>query len=56
MVKPALQAAAFVERLPRRPYCTNDPALGLLIRMSQVQVLSREPYSKAQPFGLMPVS
>ena len=32
MVKPALQAAAFVERLPRRPYCTDDPALGLLIR------------------------
>ena len=32
MVKPALQAAAFVERLPRRPYCTDDPAQGLLIR------------------------
>ncbi len=32
MVKPALQAAAFVERLPRRPYCTDDPARGLLIR------------------------
>ena len=32
MVKPAYQAAAFVERLPRRPYCTDDPALGLLIR------------------------
>ena len=32
MVKPALQAAAFVERLPRRPYCTDDPAHGLHIR------------------------
>ena len=32
MVKPALQSAAFVERLPRRPYCTDDPAQGLLIR------------------------
>ncbi|MFM5363861.1 replication initiation protein [Aeromonas veronii] len=32
MVKPALQAAAFVERLPRRPYCTDDPSQGLLIR------------------------
>jgi len=32
MVKPAPQAAAFVERLPRRPYCTDDPAQGLLIR------------------------
>ena len=32
MVKPALHAAAFVERLPRRPYCTDDPAQGLLIR------------------------
>lgn len=32
MVKPARQAAAFVERLPRRPYCTDDPAHGLLIR------------------------
>jgi hypothetical protein len=32
MVKPALQVAAFVERLPRRPYCTDDPAHGLLIR------------------------
>ncbi len=32
MVKPALLAAAFVERLPRRPYCTNDKSSGLLIR------------------------
>lgn len=32
MVKPAFHAAAFVERLPRRPYCTDDPAQGLLIR------------------------
>jgi hypothetical protein len=32
MVKPALQTAAFVERLPRRPYCTDDPTQGLLIR------------------------
>ncbi|RDD48343.1 replication initiation protein [Aeromonas sp. ARM81] len=32
MVKPALQAAEFVDRLPRRPYCTDDPALGLHIR------------------------
>ena len=32
MVKPAFQATEFVERLPRRPYCTNDPAQGLLIR------------------------
>ncbi|MFV3398185.1 replication initiation protein [Aeromonas veronii] len=32
MVKPAHHAAAFVERLPRRPYCTDDPAQGLLIR------------------------
>ena len=39
MVKPALQAAAFVERLPRRPYCTDDPAQGLLIR-SQATALA----------------
>ena len=32
MVKSALQVAAFVERLPRRPYCTDDPAHGLRIR------------------------
>ena len=32
MVKPALQAAEFVERLPRRPYCTDDLSSGLLIR------------------------
>jgi hypothetical protein len=32
MVKPALQATEFVERLPLRPYCTDDPALGLRIR------------------------
>ncbi|HEH9442052.1 TPA: replication initiation protein [Aeromonas sobria] len=32
MVKPAPQAAEFVERLPRRPYCTDDPSHGLLIR------------------------
>ena len=30
MVKPA--TAAFVERLPSRPYCTNDKSAGLLIR------------------------
>ena len=39
MVKPAIQAAAFVERLPRRPYCTDDPAQGLLIR-SQATALA----------------
>ncbi|MGU5551123.1 replication initiation protein [Aeromonas hydrophila] len=32
MVKPALQAAVFVDRIPRRPYCSDDPAQGLLIR------------------------
>ena len=32
MVKPALLAAAFIERLPRRPYCTDDKSSGLLIR------------------------
>ena len=31
MVKPALQAAVFVDRIPRRPYCSDDPAQGLLI-------------------------
>ncbi len=30
MVKPALQAAVFVDRIPRRPYCSDDPAPGLL--------------------------
>ena len=35
MVKPALQAAAFVERLPRRPYCTDDHDTGLKIRPLQ---------------------
>ncbi|MGL5453083.1 MAG: replication initiation protein [Aeromonas sp.] len=32
MAKLALQAAAFIEQLPRRPYCTDDPAHGLQIR------------------------
>ena len=32
MVKPAIQADEFVERLPLRPYCSDDPAQGLLIR------------------------
>ncbi|HGE5059546.1 TPA: replication initiation protein [Klebsiella pneumoniae] len=32
MVKPAHKPTAFVERLPVRPYCTDDPASGLLIR------------------------
>ncbi|MGL5451662.1 MAG: replication initiation protein [Aeromonas sp.] len=32
MAKLALQAAAFIEQLPLRPYCTDDPAHGLQIR------------------------
>ena len=32
MVKTATPASAFVERLPLRPYCTNDKSSGLLIR------------------------
>ena len=32
MVKQAIQADEFVERLPLRPYCTDDPAQGLHIR------------------------
>ena len=38
MVKSVSQAS-FLERLPHRPYCTDDPAQGLLIR-SQATALA----------------
>ncbi|KIX23042.1 replication initiation protein [Aeromonas salmonicida] len=50
MVKPALQAAEFVERLPLRPYCTDDPALGLHIRPQATALAFRHIQHNPPPY------
>ena len=41
MVKAQPQISAFIERLPVRPYCTDDPAQGLLIRPQATALVYR---------------